>query len=152
MSDAASTPPKPTVRVVPPWEDMPANDYPPPSSEDEYFASMDDGFVPAFDAPPDDMPGIRHRSAIDAESHESLAAQRRRASAARRAARPGRAVHRARPVRAVADPKVLREELAPRHADCPVVNVEMPPASSYDDLLARRSHVHAPLKMPAVLP
>jgi hypothetical protein len=33
------------------------------------------------------------------------------------------------------DLKALREEFAPRHADCPIVNVEMPPASSYDDLL-----------------
>jgi len=29
----------------------------------------------------------------------------------------------------------LREEFAPRQADCPVVNVEMPPVSSYDALL-----------------
>ncbi|XUW93215.1 IS21 family transposase (plasmid) [Burkholderia sp. M6-3] len=35
------------------------------------------------------------------------------------------------------DLKALREEFAPRHADCPVVNVEMPPASSYDDLLGK---------------
>jgi len=33
------------------------------------------------------------------------------------------------------DLRALREEFAPRHADCPIVNVEMPPASSYDDLL-----------------
>jgi hypothetical protein len=33
------------------------------------------------------------------------------------------------------DLKALREEFAPRHADCPVVNVEIPPASTYDDLL-----------------
>ncbi|BAN23362.1 DNA polymerase III subunit gamma/tau [Caballeronia insecticola] len=41
--------------VVPPWEDMPADDYPPPASEDEYFMPPDDGFVPAFDSGPDDM-------------------------------------------------------------------------------------------------
>jgi len=35
------------------------------------------------------------------------------------------------------DLKALREEFAPRHADCPVINVEMPPASSYDDLLGK---------------
>jgi hypothetical protein len=35
------------------------------------------------------------------------------------------------------DLKALREEFAPRHADCPVVNVEMPPASSYDGLLGK---------------
>ncbi|CAD6563467.1 hypothetical protein LMG24235_08714 [Paraburkholderia sabiae] len=35
------------------------------------------------------------------------------------------------------DLKTLREEFAPRHAECPVVNVEMPPASSYDDLLGK---------------
>ncbi|MFM0074591.1 IS21 family transposase [Paraburkholderia sediminicola] len=33
------------------------------------------------------------------------------------------------------DLKALREEFAPRHAACPVVNVEIPPASTYDDLL-----------------
>ncbi|SAL67703.1 DNA polymerase III subunits gamma and tau [Caballeronia peredens] len=41
--------------VVPPWEDMPSDDYPPPGSEDEYFMPPDDGFVPAFDSGPDDM-------------------------------------------------------------------------------------------------
>ena len=35
------------------------------------------------------------------------------------------------------DLKALREEFAPRHADCPVVSVEMPPVSSYDDLLGK---------------
>ncbi|MGU7776404.1 IS21 family transposase [Burkholderia sp. MR1-5-21] len=33
------------------------------------------------------------------------------------------------------DLKALREELAPRQADCPVVNVDMPSASCYDALL-----------------
>ncbi|SAK89623.1 DNA polymerase III subunits gamma and tau [Caballeronia pedi] len=42
-------------KVVPPWEDMPADDYPPAGSEDEYFMPPDDGFVPAFDSGPDDM-------------------------------------------------------------------------------------------------
>lgn len=31
--------------------------------------------------------------------------------------------------------KALRGEFSPRQADCPLVRVEMPPASSYDDLL-----------------
>ncbi|CAH2802125.1 MAG: DNA polymerase III subunits gamma and tau (EC [uncultured Caballeronia sp.] len=42
-------------KVVPPWEDMPSDDFPPPGSEDEYFMPPDDGFVPAFDSGPDDM-------------------------------------------------------------------------------------------------
>jgi hypothetical protein len=33
------------------------------------------------------------------------------------------------------DLKTLREEFAPRQLQCPVVHVEIPPASSYDDLL-----------------
>ncbi|MEW6314898.1 MAG: IS21 family transposase [Ralstonia sp.] len=33
--------------------------------------------------------------------------------------------------------KALREEFAPRQADCPVVKVEIPPVSSYDDLLTK---------------
>ncbi|SAK86990.1 DNA polymerase III subunits gamma and tau [Caballeronia temeraria] len=41
--------------VVPPWEDMPPDDYPPAGSEAEYFMPPDDGFVPAFDSGPDDM-------------------------------------------------------------------------------------------------
>jgi len=56
--EAASSPEpqaKPAARVVAPWEDMPADDYPPPASEDEYFTPPDDGFVPAFDSGPDDM-------------------------------------------------------------------------------------------------
>ncbi|MDR5757318.1 DNA polymerase III subunit gamma/tau [Caballeronia sp. LZ035] len=44
-----------TSKVVPPWEDMPSDDYPPPGSEDEYFMPPDDGFVPAFDSGPDDL-------------------------------------------------------------------------------------------------
>ncbi|WP_250451689.1 DNA polymerase III subunit gamma/tau [Caballeronia sp. ATUFL_M2_KS44] len=53
---AASQPqPKPAAKVVPPWEDMPPDDYPPALSEDEYFMPPDDGFVPAFDSGPDDM-------------------------------------------------------------------------------------------------
>ncbi|PMS17924.1 DNA polymerase III subunit gamma/tau [Trinickia dabaoshanensis] len=40
-----------------PWDDMPPlDDYPPPSSEDDYFAGPpDDGFVPVFGAGPDDV-------------------------------------------------------------------------------------------------
>ncbi|WP_321796988.1 DNA polymerase III subunit gamma/tau [Caballeronia sp. J97] len=41
--------------VVPPWEDMPPDDYPPAGSEQDYFMPPDDGFVPAFDSGPDDM-------------------------------------------------------------------------------------------------
>lgn len=52
----------------------------------------------------------------------------------------------------LSDRKALREEFAPRHADCPVVNVEMPPASSHDDLLRKEVASAHPLTMPAVLP
>ena len=40
-----------------PWDDMPPiDDYPPPSSEDDYFAGPPgDGYVPMFDAGPDDV-------------------------------------------------------------------------------------------------
>uniref|UniRef100_UPI0023DDCD94 DNA polymerase III subunit gamma/tau C-terminal domain-containing protein n=1 Tax=Trinickia diaoshuihuensis TaxID=2292265 RepID=UPI0023DDCD94 len=40
-----------------PWDDMPPlDDYPPPSSEDDYFAGPpDDGYVPVFGAGPDDV-------------------------------------------------------------------------------------------------
>jgi DNA polymerase-3 subunit gamma/tau len=46
-----------TTTATAPWDDMPPlDDYPPPSSEDDYFAGPpDDGFVPAFDAGPDDV-------------------------------------------------------------------------------------------------
>ncbi|MDR5811920.1 DNA polymerase III subunit gamma/tau [Caballeronia sp. LZ019] len=46
---------KPAAKVIPPWEDMPPDDYPPASSQDEYFMPPDDGFMPAFDSGPDDM-------------------------------------------------------------------------------------------------
>ncbi|KIG09140.1 DNA polymerase III, subunits gamma and tau [Burkholderia sp. MR1] len=53
---AASQPqPKAAAKVVPPWEDMPPDDYPPALSEDDYFMPPDDGFVPPFDSGPDDM-------------------------------------------------------------------------------------------------
>jgi hypothetical protein len=35
------------------------------------------------------------------------------------------------------DLRALREQFAPRQADCPRVHVEMPPASSYDALLSQ---------------
>ncbi|KND56623.1 DNA polymerase III subunit gamma and tau [Candidatus Paraburkholderia kirkii] len=60
-SAAAGAPePKPAAserksNVVPPWEDLPPDDYPPPGSEDDYFALPDDGSVPAFDSGPDDL-------------------------------------------------------------------------------------------------
>jgi DNA polymerase-3 subunit gamma/tau len=53
--------PSPTVETkrassaVPPWEDMPPDDYMPASSEDAYFMPPDDNFVPAFDSGPDDL-------------------------------------------------------------------------------------------------
>ena len=40
---------------VPPWEDMPPDDYLPASAEDGYFMPPDDGFMPAFDSGPDDL-------------------------------------------------------------------------------------------------
>jgi DNA polymerase III subunit gamma/tau len=48
---------KPAARVIAPWEDMPpdSDDFAPASSEDSYFMSTDDNFVPAFDSAPDDM-------------------------------------------------------------------------------------------------
>ncbi|WP_409364287.1 hypothetical protein [Burkholderia sp. Bp9031] len=36
------------------------------------------------------------------------------------------------------DLKALREEFTPRQVDCPVVNVEIPPASCYDALLGKQ--------------
>lgn len=33
--------------------------------------------------------------------------------------------------------KALREEFAPREANCPVINVQIPPASAYDALLGK---------------
>ncbi|WP_244815872.1 DNA polymerase III subunit gamma/tau [Caballeronia sp. Lep1P3] len=47
--------PKPAAKVIPPWEDMPPDEYAPASSEDAYFMPPDDGFVPAFESGPDDM-------------------------------------------------------------------------------------------------
>lgn len=35
--------------------------------------------------------------------------------------------------------KALREEFAPRHTDCPVLSVEIPPASCYDELLGKEA-------------
>jgi DNA polymerase-3 subunit gamma/tau len=53
----------PTARVeqpqgasaVPPWEDIPPDDYMPASPDDAFFAPPDDNFVPVFDSGPDDM-------------------------------------------------------------------------------------------------
>ncbi|QDQ82315.1 IS21 family transposase [Paraburkholderia megapolitana] len=42
---------------------------------------------------------------------------------------------------ALPDLPALREEFAPRHADCPAVSVVMPPASSYDTLLVEEVSV-----------
>ncbi|WP_250499546.1 DNA polymerase III subunit gamma/tau [Caballeronia sp. GAWG1-5s-s] len=46
---------KSAAKVIPPWEDMPPDDYAPASSEDAYFMPPDDGYIPAFDNGPDDM-------------------------------------------------------------------------------------------------
>ncbi|CAG9271926.1 MULTISPECIES: DNA polymerase III subunit gamma/tau [Paraburkholderia] len=40
---------------VPPWEDIPPDDYLPASSDDAFFAPPDDNFIPVFDSGPDDM-------------------------------------------------------------------------------------------------
>jgi DNA polymerase-3 subunit gamma/tau len=40
---------------VPPWDDMPPDDYVPLSAEDDYFGPPDDGYMPAFDSGPDDV-------------------------------------------------------------------------------------------------
>ncbi|WP_206952324.1 DNA polymerase III subunit gamma/tau [Trinickia acidisoli] len=55
---ARSAPPDMASSSAPaPWDDMPPlDDYPPPSSEDDYFAgSPDEGFAPAFGVGPDDV-------------------------------------------------------------------------------------------------
>ncbi|ACC70140.1 DNA polymerase III subunit gamma/tau [Paraburkholderia phymatum] len=50
--------------AVPPWEDIPPDDYMPASSDDAFFAPPDDNFVPVFDSGPDDMlVGRGHASA-----------------------------------------------------------------------------------------
>jgi DNA polymerase-3 subunit gamma/tau len=40
---------------VPPWDDMPPDDYVPLSAEDDYFGPVDDGYMPVFDVGPDDV-------------------------------------------------------------------------------------------------
>ncbi|EIM97902.1 DNA polymerase III subunits gamma and tau [Paraburkholderia hospita] len=40
---------------VPPWDDVPPDDYMPASSDDAFFAASDDNFIPVFDSGPDDM-------------------------------------------------------------------------------------------------
>jgi DNA polymerase-3 subunit gamma/tau len=40
---------------VPPWDDIPPDDYMPASSDDAFFAASDDNFIPVFDSGPDDM-------------------------------------------------------------------------------------------------
>ncbi|MBP0588953.1 DNA polymerase III subunit gamma/tau [Paraburkholderia sp. LEh10] len=40
---------------VPPWEDIPPDDYMPASSDDAFFAPPDDNFIPVFDSGPDDV-------------------------------------------------------------------------------------------------
>ncbi|KQR74471.1 DNA polymerase III subunit gamma/tau [Burkholderia sp. Leaf177] len=41
--------------AVPPWEEIPLDDYQPASSDDGYFMASDDGFVPSFESGPDDV-------------------------------------------------------------------------------------------------
>jgi len=40
---------------VPPWEDIPPDDFVPLSTEDDYFGPPDDGYMPVFDSGPDDV-------------------------------------------------------------------------------------------------
>ncbi|HXZ08483.1 MAG TPA: DNA polymerase III subunit gamma/tau C-terminal domain-containing protein, partial [Paraburkholderia sp.] len=40
---------------VPPWDDIPPDDYMPVSADDGYFGPPDDGYVPVFDSGPDDV-------------------------------------------------------------------------------------------------
>jgi DNA polymerase-3 subunit gamma/tau len=40
---------------VPPWDDMPPDDYVPLSAEDDYFGPPDDGYMPVFGSGPDDV-------------------------------------------------------------------------------------------------
>lgn len=41
--------------AVPPWDDMPPDDFVPLSAEDDYFGPPDDGYMPVFDSGPDDV-------------------------------------------------------------------------------------------------
>lgn len=50
-----ATPERSASFAVPPWEDMPPDDFMPASSEEAYFMPSDDNFVPAFDSGPDDL-------------------------------------------------------------------------------------------------
>ncbi|WP_225033675.1 DNA polymerase III subunit gamma/tau [Paraburkholderia sp. XV] len=45
----------PGASGVPPWDDIPPDDYMPASSDDAFFAASDDNFIPVFDSGPDDM-------------------------------------------------------------------------------------------------
>ena len=40
---------------IPPWDDMPPDDYMPMSSDDAFFAPPDDNYMPVFDSGPDDV-------------------------------------------------------------------------------------------------
>ncbi|MFC5428142.1 DNA polymerase III subunit gamma/tau [Paraburkholderia denitrificans] len=42
----------PDAALAPPWDDIPPDDYVPLGADDAYFASPDDGFVPAYDSEP----------------------------------------------------------------------------------------------------
>jgi DNA polymerase-3 subunit gamma/tau len=41
--------------AVPPWEEIPLDDYQPSSSDDGYFMPPDEGFAPAYESGPDDL-------------------------------------------------------------------------------------------------
>ncbi len=63
----ASRPAQPQgASAVPPWEDIPPDDYMPASSDDAFFAPPDDNFVPVFDSGPDDMLVGRSQAAAPA--------------------------------------------------------------------------------------
>jgi DNA polymerase-3 subunit gamma/tau len=54
-STPAAAPKRNAAASLPPWEDMPPDDFQPASAEDAYFMPPDDGFVPAFESGPDDL-------------------------------------------------------------------------------------------------
>ena len=62
-ASAARAPARPSAQrgaeqggsAVPPWDDMPPDDFVPLSAEDDYFGPPDDGYMPVFDSGPDDV-------------------------------------------------------------------------------------------------
>jgi DNA polymerase-3 subunit gamma/tau len=45
----------PGASSVPPWDDMPPDDYLPASSDEPFFGPSDDNYMPVFDSGPDDV-------------------------------------------------------------------------------------------------